>query len=128
MVAWQGLNVWAAQSIIDLGYTLNTALVVTFTLTGAAVIGSFASAWAADRRGASVVAVATSACTLVGLLGMVYLPTSLTGTMICVALMGIGGHSTMNLVHTTTADVYPLPATSNCPWLVERGHHSSGRS
>ena len=30
--------------------------------------------------------------------------------MICVALMGIGGHSTMNLVHTTTADVYPLPA------------------
>ena len=28
MVAWQGLNVWAAQSIIDLGYTLNTALVV----------------------------------------------------------------------------------------------------
>ncbi|EME17141.1 MFS transporter [Rhodococcus qingshengii] len=110
MVAWQGLNVWAAQSIIDLGYTLNTALVITFTLTGAAVIGSFASAWAADRRGASVVAVATSACTLVGLLGMVYLPTSLTGTMICVALMGIGGHSTMNLVHTTTADVYPLPA------------------
>lgn len=110
MVAWQGLNVWAAQSMIDLGYSLNTALVITFTLTGAAVLGSFLSAWAADRRGASVVAIGTSACTLVGLLGMVYLPTSMTATMICVALMGIGGHSTMNLVHTTTADIYPLPA------------------
>lgn len=38
------------------------------------------------------------------------LPLSAPTAVICVALMGIGGHSTMNLVHTTTSSVYPLPA------------------
>jgi AAHS family benzoate transporter-like MFS transporter len=109
MVAWQGLNVWAAQSMIDLGFSLSVALLFTFTLTGAAVLGSFVTAWAADRRGSALVAIVTSACTLLGLIGMLLLPAAVPTVIVCVALMGIGGHSTMNLVHTTTADVYPLP-------------------
>ncbi|MDH6290524.1 MFS family permease [Rhodococcus opacus] len=109
MVAWQGLNVWATQAMVDLGYSLGTALLFTFTLTGAAVAGSFLSAWAADRRGCALVAVLTAACTLAGLLGMLALPPSIVTTASCIALMGIGGHSTMNLIHTTTADIYPLP-------------------
>ena len=109
MVAWQGLNVWGTQSMIDLCYSLGTALLVTFTLTGAAVLGSFVTAWAADRRGSAVIAVVTSACTLLGMIGMLVLPAALFTTIVCIALMGIGGHSTMNLVHTTTADIYPLP-------------------
>jgi AAHS family benzoate transporter-like MFS transporter len=110
MVAWQGLNVWAAQSMVDLGFSLTTALLLTFVLTAAAVLGSFATATAADRRGSAAVAVVTSACTLVGLVAVLLLPVSLPGVVVAVALMGIGGHSTMNLVHTTTSDIYPLPA------------------
>jgi AAHS family benzoate transporter-like MFS transporter len=110
MVAWQGLNVWAAQSMVDLGYSLSTALLFTFTLTGAAVLGSFVTAWAADRHGSALIGVATSACTLLGMVGILVLPTAVATTAVCIALMGIGGHSTMNLVHTTTADIYPLPA------------------
>ncbi|KXX62205.1 MFS transporter [Rhodococcus sp. LB1] len=109
MVAWQGLNVWATQAMVALGYSLGTALLFTFILTGAAVAGSFLSAWAADRRGCALVAVLTAACTLAGLLGMLALPPSIVTTTSCIALMGIGGHSTMNLIHTTTADIYPLP-------------------
>ncbi|GAA5063767.1 aromatic acid/H+ symport family MFS transporter [Thermocatellispora tengchongensis] len=109
MVAWQGLNVWATQSMVSLGHSLSAALLFAFTLTGAAVLGSFASGWAADRYGSARLAVATSACTLLGLVGMLVLPVSVPATAVCVALMGIGGHSTMNLVHTTTADIYPLP-------------------
>ncbi|MFW0796832.1 MFS transporter [Gordonia sp. CPCC 205515] len=109
MVAWQGLNVWGAQAMTELGYSLQVALLVTFTLTGAAVVGSFVTAWAADRRGSAVISIATSACTVIGLVGMLTLPLSIGTTMVCVGLMGIGGHSTMNLVHTTTADIFPLP-------------------
>lgn len=109
MVAWQGLNVWAAQSMVSLGYSLSAALLFAFTLTGAAVVGSFVSGWAADRQGSALLTIATSACTVLGLAGILVLPVSVPTTVGCVALMGIGGHSTMNLVHTTTADLYPLP-------------------
>ena len=110
MIAWQGLNVWVTQSMVSLGYSLQGALLLAFTLTGAAVLGSFASAWIADRSGSAITAVGTASCTVIGMLGIVVLPLSVTSTVVCVALMGIGGHSTMNLIHTTTADIYPLPA------------------
>jgi AAHS family benzoate transporter-like MFS transporter len=109
MVAWQGLNVWATQSMVDLGFSLSVALLFAFTLTGAAVLGSLATGWAADRHGSALLSVVTATCTLLGLAGMLLLPLSVPTTVLCIALMGIGGHSTMNLVHTTTADIYPLP-------------------
>ncbi|MCM0621421.1 MFS transporter [Nocardioides bruguierae] len=110
MVAWQGLNVWAAEAMVQLGFSLRAALLFTFVLTGAAVIGSFATAWSADRTGPARTAVVTGTCTLLGLLGMAFLPTGVAVALVCIALMGIGGHSTMNLVHTTTSNIFPLPA------------------
>jgi AAHS family benzoate transporter-like MFS transporter len=110
MVAWQGLNVWVVEAMIGLGLNLQVALLFSFVLTGAAVIGSFATAWIADRWGASLAAVLTGACTLLGLVGILALPFSAPVAVACIALMGIGGHSTMNLVHTATSDIYPLPA------------------
>ncbi|MGP2438373.1 MFS transporter [Streptomyces sp. JW3] len=109
MVAWQGLNVWAADAMTDLGYSLRAALLLTFTLTGAAVVGSFGGAWAADRYGPARVAVGTGVCTVLGLAGAVALPVTPVTTVLCVSLMGIGGHTTMNLVHTTASGIYPLP-------------------
>ncbi|MDV8022598.1 aromatic acid/H+ symport family MFS transporter [Rhodococcus sp. IEGM 1330] len=109
MVAWQGLNVWGTQAMVDIGYSLSSALLIMFTLTGAAVAGSFATAWASDRHGSALISIVTSSCTLFGLIGIVVLEQSVATTIACVALMGIGGHSTMNLVHTTTADIFPLP-------------------
>jgi len=113
MVAWQGMNVWAAQAMVDLGFSLNVALLFTFALTGAAVLGSFVSAWVADHRGSALTAVGTGACTVLGLAGILLLPTSIPTVTICIALIGIGGHSTMNLVHTTTSDIYPLPSRAS---------------
>jgi AAHS family benzoate transporter-like MFS transporter len=110
MVAWQGLNVWAVESMVQLGFALKIALLFTFCLTGAAVLGSFATAWAADRWGSALTSVITGACTLAGLVGILSFPVSVTTAIPCIALMGIGGHSTMNLVHTTTSDIYPMPA------------------
>ncbi|WP_205413215.1 MFS transporter [Amycolatopsis ruanii] len=110
MVAWQGLNVWAAQAMIDLGFSLSSALLFTFALTGAAVLGSFVTAWAADRHGSARIAVATGTCTIAGLAGMLVLPTGPVTAAVCIAAMGVGGHSTMNLVHTTTSSVFPAPA------------------
>ncbi|GAA1706836.1 aromatic acid/H+ symport family MFS transporter [Kribbella yunnanensis] len=110
MVAWQGLNVWVTESSINLGFTLRTATLFAFTLTGAAVVASFASAWMADRRGSAVTAILTGSCTVLGMVLMLVLPTSTVSVLFCIALMGIGGHSTMNLIHTTTADAFPLPA------------------
>lgn len=110
MVAWQGLNVWAVESMVQLGFALKVALLFTFCLTGAAVIGSFATAWAADKWGSAPTSVVTGACTLTGLVGILLLPVSVATAIPCIALMGIGGHSTMNLVHTTTSNIYPMPA------------------
>lgn len=110
MVAWQGLNVWLAESMMDLGFSLRAATLFTFGLTGAAVIGSFASAWLADRRGSALTAILTGSCTVLGTALILALPHSTATVLACIALMGIGGHSTMNLVHTTTADAFPLPA------------------
>lgn len=110
MVAWQGLNVWAVESMVQLGFTLKVALLFTFCLTGAAVVGSFATAWAADRWGSAITSVLTGTCTLLGLVGILLLPVSVATAVPCIALMGIGGHSTMNLVHTTTSNIYPMPA------------------
>lgn len=110
MVAWQGLNVWIVESMIGEGFALQAALLFSFVLTGAAVAGSFATAWIADRWGAPFAAVLTASCTVAGLVGMLVLPASAAAAVLCISLMGIGGHSTMNLVHTATSDIYPLPA------------------
>ncbi|GAA3695607.1 aromatic acid/H+ symport family MFS transporter [Arthrobacter ginkgonis] len=110
MVAWQGLNVWVVESMIGEGFALQAALLFSFVLTGAAVLGSFATAWMADRRGASSAAAITATCTVAGMVGMLVLPASVPAAVVSISLMGIGGHSTMNLVHTATSDMYPLPA------------------
>lgn len=112
MVAWQGLNVWITEAMHRSGFSVQVALAFAFTLTGAAVLGSFATAWAADRYGAALTSIGSGSCTVLGLVGMLALPAHTVVTVACVGLMGIGGHSTMNLIHTTTADIYPLQARS----------------
>ncbi len=112
MVAWQGLNVWVTEAMHRSGFSLQAALAFGFALTGAAVAGSFLTASAADRYGAALTGVASASCTVLGLVGMLVLPANTVAAVACIGLMGIGGHSTMNLVHTTTADIYPLPARS----------------
>ena len=55
MITWLGLNVWLAEAMKGLGYDLTTALLFVFSLTGAAVLGSFIAAAAADRFGSASV-------------------------------------------------------------------------
>ncbi|WP_157731715.1 MFS transporter [Arthrobacter sp. YN] len=103
MVTWLGLNVWLAESMKGLGFDLTTALLFVFSLTGAAVLGSFIAAAAADRFGSASVTVICAALTLAGLIGIVAGPKSLPTALLFVALMGIGGHSTQNLINATAS-------------------------
>lgn len=101
MTTWLGLNVWLAESMKTLGFSLTEALVFAFTLTGAAVVGSWFTANAADKYGSAKVGIVCTALTLAGLLGLLFGPVSMVFSLACVALMGIGGHSAQNLINAT---------------------------
>ncbi|MFE4542332.1 MFS transporter [Arthrobacter sp. NPDC056727] len=103
MVTWLGLNVWLAESMKTLGFSLTEALIFAFTLTGAAVIGSWFTATAADKVGPAIIGVICAVLTLAGLLGILLGPVSMGFALVCVALMGIGGHSTQNLINATAS-------------------------
>ncbi len=105
MITWLGLNVWLAQAMAGLGFDLQIALFFIFTLTGAAVLGSFITATAADRFGSSKVTVVCTIATLAGLLVMLFGPSTLAFAVIAVVLMGIGGHSAQNLIVATASSV-----------------------
>jgi AAHS family benzoate transporter-like MFS transporter len=106
MVTWLGLNVWLAEATRGLGFDLTAALVFVFSLTGAAVLGSFLAAAAADRFGSARITIICAALTLTGLVGVLVAPKTLPLVLLFVALMGIGGHSTQNLINATaTASV-----------------------
>ncbi|WP_051423449.1 MFS transporter [Arthrobacter sp. MA-N2] len=101
MTTWLGLNVWLAESMRSMGFSLTEALIFAFALTGAAVIGSWFTANAADKHGSAKVGIVCAALTLAGLLGLLLGPASLIFSLACVALMGIGGHSAQNLINAT---------------------------
>lgn len=103
MVTWLGLNVWLAEAMKGLGFSLTTALMFVFTLTGAAVAGSFLTAGVADRVGSSKVTIVCTLLTLAGLLGILFGSTSLVLALVFVSLMGIGGHSAQNLINATAS-------------------------
>lgn len=107
MVTWLGLNVWLAEAMKGLGFDLTTALLFVFSLTGAAVLGSFIAATAADRFGSASVTIICAALTLTGLIGILAGPKSLPMALLFVALMGIGGHSTQNLINATASGSVP---------------------
>lgn len=108
MTTWLGLNVWLAESMKSLGFSLTEALIFAFTLTGAAVIGSWFTANAADKYGSAKVGIVCTVLTLTGLVGLLLGPVSLVFSLACVALMGIGGHSAQNLINATaTSAVAP---------------------
>lgn len=101
-VTWLGLNVWLAESMKSLGFSLTEALTFAFALTGAAVIGSWFTATAADKIGPAKIGILCPALTLAGLLGILLGillgPVSFGFALVCIALIGIGGHSTGNLI------------------------------
>lgn len=103
MLTWLGLNVWLAEAMKGLGFDLTTALMFVFTLTGAAVVGSFLTAAAADRLGSAKITIVCTVLTLAGLLGILFGPATLTVALVCVSMMGIGGHSAQNLINATAS-------------------------
>jgi MFS transporter, AAHS family, benzoate transport protein len=101
MATWLGLNVWLAEAMKTRGFDLTQALLFAFSLTGAAVLGSWFTATAADKIGSAKVTIVCAALTLTGLAGLLWGPPSLSVALVCVALMGIGGHSAQNLINAT---------------------------
>lgn len=101
MATWLGLNVWLAEAMKTRGFSLTQALLFAFALTGAAVVGSWFTATAADKFGSAKVTIICAALTLAGLAGLLWAPQSLGIALVCVGLMGIGGHSAQNLINAT---------------------------
>lgn len=109
LVTWLGLNAWLAEAMRSSGFSLTQALTLTFVLTGAAVIGSWFTATAGDRVGPARIAVVCATLTLVGLLGLMTGPTAMVAATVFVALLGIGGHSTQNLISAAATNHVAAP-------------------
>lgn len=105
MATWLGLNVWLAQAMAGLGFELQAALMFVFVLTAAAVVGSFVIAYVADNVGSAKMAIVCTLTTLLGLLLLLWGPSAAVLAVVAVALMGIGGHSTQNLIVATASSV-----------------------
>nr|WP_263428420.1 MFS transporter [Arthrobacter sp. NicSoilB8] len=108
LTTWLGLNVWPAESMKTLGFSLTETLICGFTLNGAAVIGSWFTANAADKYGSATVGIVCTALALTGLVKILLEPVFLVFFLACVTLMGIDGHSAQNLINATaTSAVAP---------------------
>lgn len=108
MFTWFGLNVWLTATMSALEYPLTSALLFTLTLTGGAVAGSLSTAVWADKWGTLKVGSVTALMTVIGLVGIVSIGSqSLPALLVFIALMGAGGHSTMNLLNAATSNLFP---------------------
>ncbi|GJF25865.1 MFS transporter [Streptomyces sp. HO565] len=107
LLTWYGLNTWLTQLMREMNYPLGSALRVTLVLNLGAVIGSFALAGLADRRGPRLIAAASAA--LAGA-AVIMLSLGAAGTAIVLgstALAGIGAQSALTLLNSWVASSYP---------------------
>lgn len=107
MFTWYGLNTWLVAVMGELDYSLTSALLFSFTLTGGAIVGSFLTMRWADVWGIAKVGTVMASLTVIGLIGISVGPKTLAFSLICVVLMGAGGHSTMNLINAATTNLFP---------------------
>lgn len=107
MFTWYGLNTWLVTVMGELDYSLTDSLLFSFTLTGGAIVGSFLTMRWADRWGIAKVGTVMASLTVIGLVGIAIGPGTLGYSLVCVALMGAGGHSTMNLINAATTNAFP---------------------
>ena len=110
MFTWFGLNVWLVGTMSALQYPLTSALAFSLTLTAGAILGSFGTAVWADRWGVLKVGAVTAGATVVGLTGVLVVGRSLPLLLACIFLMGVGGHSTANLLNAAVSNLYPAAA------------------
>lgn len=107
MFTWFGLNTWLTAIMKDLDYALTSALLFSLTLTVGAIVGSIFTAWWADHWAPQQVGVVTALMTVVGLAVIIAGGQSTPVLLGAVALMGIGGHSTMNMINAAAANLFP---------------------
>ncbi|GAA4782900.1 aromatic acid/H+ symport family MFS transporter [Actinomycetospora chlora] len=107
MFTWFGLNVWLVGTMSALQYPLTSALAFSLTLTAGAIIGSLGTAVWADRWGVLRVGAVTAAATVVGLAAVLLVGRSLPVLFAGIFLMGVGGHSTANLLNAAVSNLFP---------------------
>jgi MFS transporter, AAHS family, benzoate transport protein len=107
MFTWFGLNVWLVGTMSALQYPLTSALAFSLTLTAGAIIGSLGTAVWADRWGVLRVGAVTAAATVVGLAAALLVGRSLPVLFAGIFLMGVGGHSTANLLNAAVSNLFP---------------------
>ncbi|RAX44541.1 MFS transporter [Arthrobacter sp. AQ5-06] len=107
LLTWYGLNTWLTQLMKKLNYPLESALQFSLTLNIGAVVGSFLLAWLADRYGSRPIALIASLITAAAIAGTAIGTSNAILLLACIAVMGMGAHSTLNLINASVADSYP---------------------
>lgn len=103
MLTWLGVNAWLAESIRDAGHPLQIALAFGMILSLSAIVGSFVLAWCADRFSSTIVTAVAASIAFVGLIGLLAGATGLPMAIASTVLLGVGGHSTQNLLSASAS-------------------------
>jgi AAHS family benzoate transporter-like MFS transporter len=107
LCTWYGLNTWITTLMRELRYPLSSALQFTLTLNAGAVIGSFGIAAAGDRWGVRRVALLSAVLTAGGIAACAVGTAHQLVLLTFIALIGMGAHSSLNLINASVADTYP---------------------
>jgi AAHS family benzoate transporter-like MFS transporter len=107
LCTWYGLNTWITTLMREQRYPLSSALQFSLTLNAGAVVGSFAIAAAGDRWGVRRVALLSAVLTAGGIAACAVGTHHQQLLLTFIALIGMGAHSSLNLINASVADTYP---------------------
>ncbi|MDF2824399.1 MAG: transporter [Mycobacterium sp.] len=103
-----GLNTWLTTLMYELDYPLSSALQFSLTLNIGAVLGSFLLAYLGDRLGTRPMALAASLITAAAIAFTATGPAQMAALLLAIAVMGMGGHSSLILITASVANAYPV--------------------
>ena len=103
-----GLNTWLTALMHELDYPLSSALQFSMTFNIGAVLGSFLVAYLGDRFGTRLMALIATAVTALAIALIATGPTHTAALLVAVAVMGMGGHSSLIQITSSVANAYPV--------------------
>ena len=101
-----GLNTWLTQLLRAAGYELSVALKLLVLLSGAAIIGSLAGAWMADRIGLRIVPATSAGVVAISLVLLALLKPPLASTAILIFVTGVAIGGAQGVLWTYLATYY----------------------
>lgn len=103
-----GLNTWLTALMHELNYPLSSALQFSMTFNIGAVFGSFLFAYLGDRFGTRLIALVATVVTAAAIAFTATGPTQTAALLVAIAVMGMGGHSSLIQITSSVANAYPV--------------------